>query len=592
MSTTPELQDNDLDGFDPYLYMGREEEATYHFLNIPGYDGNPLIEALGPFLTQQEVARRLIYLPDVRPTDRLRPIRERYDLIWEAAEFYKPTSHVLQLEEKLSRLVRAGYKARNPLDPWHQRRVHGRVDALSASGVSGLTVPDLGRGGWAPRAPLDAGPSAYGAQRWRRPQVTALTVLGLSGVGKTSAVMQILNLYPQRIRHTLYPGPGYRGRWDGEAGGRPFTQTQLVWLLLQCPHNRSTNSLCKSFFAAVDRLMGTNYSRIFRHGKGTNRSMLVLEMARVALNHHLGALVIDEVQALSVAKSQGHSEMLEFFTELRNTIGIPVILIGTPRAAPILTDELHGARRGESVGSFRWLNMQEDAEWEEFIRTLWAYQYIASPCELTDKLSHALYHESAGITDYAVKLFFLAQIRAMEVAAAGGRSERLTPAIISSVAKDSIPLGRPALALLRTVRPSTTFKTLAGIPEIAQLKHEAAMEAAIERINEIEGLNGGRERPAAGVEGHAPATGPSRTGTPPVTGGDGTEDPSGDALLDPRRSRRAADAPTAPHDSIMAIVAAAKERAVVPYQALLDAGLICRLQDELAAHAAPTEGVA
>lgn len=588
--TTPKIDIPDQDDeFNPYLYLGREEDAAYHFLDIPGHDGNPLPEALGPFLSREEVARRLTYLPDVRPSDRLRPIRDRYELIWEATDFYKPMSQVIQLEEKFSRLARAGYKWRNPFDPWHQRRVHGRVDSLAAGHVS-----DLNGAGGVLHTTQSGEPFGRGPHRRSRPLVTGLTVLGLGGVGKSSAFWEILNLYPQVIRHTRYPGPAYRGRWDGPAEGRPFTQTQIVWLYLPCPHNRSTNTLCRYFFATVDAILGTNYSKIFRQGRGLNRSTLILEMARVALNHHLGALVMDEVQVLSVAKSRGHQEMLDFFTELRNMIGIPVILIGTPRAAPILTAELHGARRGEALGSFKWLNMREDAEWREFITALWTYQYIQNPSDLTDSLSHALYHESAGITDYAIKLFFLAQIRAIEVAAATGKAEKLSPALITSVAKDSIPLGRPALAQLRRVTPSTSFKTLAGIPEIEQIEHEAVIEAAIERSNKIETLNGGHERPVMEVNAHVPAESPGLPKTPPVddTGYNGADNPSSVTPVRGHRGRRMTDTQVAGNDSIMAIVAAAQSRKVTPYEALLSAGLICQLENEIIPHAIPaTEAV-
>ncbi len=48
-------------------------------------------------------------------------------------------------------------------------------------------------------------------------------------------------------------------------------------------------------------------------------------------------LIIDEIQSLSLAKSGGGAEkMLNFFMTLINTIGVPVVLIGTNKAMSVL----------------------------------------------------------------------------------------------------------------------------------------------------------------------------------------------------------------------------------------------------------------
>lgn len=49
-------------------------------------------------------------------------------------------------------------------------------------------------------------------------------------------------------------------------------------------------------------------------------------MALVAANHHLGVLVIDEIQRLNLAKSGGAEKMLNFFTQLVNSVGVPVVI--------------------------------------------------------------------------------------------------------------------------------------------------------------------------------------------------------------------------------------------------------------------------
>jgi hypothetical protein len=89
--------------------------------------------------------------------------------------------------------------------------------------------------------------------------------------------------------------------------------------------------------------------------------------------------------------------------------------------------------------------MEQDDVWELFVESLWRYQYIRKACPLKPELSHALYDVTQGITDFAVKVYMLAQVRAI----ATGK-EAVTENIIRSVAKDSLRLAQPILSALKT----------------------------------------------------------------------------------------------------------------------------------------------
>ena len=58
--------------------------------------------------------------------------------------------------------------------------------------------------------------------------------------------------------------------------------------------------------------------------------------------------------------------MLNFFVQLVNTIGVPVILIGTYKASSILDGEFRNARRVSGQGDLIWSRMQNDDEWDYF----------------------------------------------------------------------------------------------------------------------------------------------------------------------------------------------------------------------------------
>jgi hypothetical protein len=194
-------------------------------------------------------------------------------------------------------------------------------------------------------------------------------------------------------------------------------------------------------------------------------------MAYVAAVHGLGVLVIDEIQHLTEAHSGGAQKMLNFFVQLVNTIGMPVVLVGTPKAQTILTSEFRQIRRGSGQGDMVWDRMQLDSVWELFVESLWQYQYVRQRTPLTPQLSATLYDVSQGITDFAVKIFILAQIRAMT-----SQQETLSADILRSVAYDSLRLAAPALQALR----SGDTRALHQLADLAPLDVFAHIQRALE----------------------------------------------------------------------------------------------------------------
>jgi hypothetical protein len=185
-------------------------------------------------------------------------------------------------------------------------------------------------------------------------------------VGKSTALRSIFALYNQIINYSRYQG-------------QPFTLRQLVYIKLECPQDGSLGGLCKAFFKEVDRLLETNTYRLYvKSGRRTVDEM-VIDMAGVASRHFLGVLIIDEIQNLREAKGEGAAHVLNFLVQLGNELGIPVVLVGTPKAQAILTGEFRRARRASGLGAFPWDRMKEDEEWEIFTRALWRYQYVRKP---------------------------------------------------------------------------------------------------------------------------------------------------------------------------------------------------------------------
>jgi hypothetical protein len=177
--------------------------------------------------------------------------------------------------------------------------------------------------------------------------------------------------------------------------------------------------------------------------------------------------VFDEIQDLSEAKSGGATRMLNFFVQLENTLGIPFVLIGTPKAKALLSGEFRQARRISEQGDIYWRPMREteekensappdviDPDWNVFVRAMWRYWYLRNPYELpadllNDEVIQEIYKVSKGITALVVTIFFLAQRRAIT-----GREETLTKSVIKSAVKDNQYFVNQILDQLGEARPS------------------------------------------------------------------------------------------------------------------------------------------
>src|SRR6266699_335294 len=416
-------------------YRYRGIKACYHKQEIPNYKGNPLLEALIPMLKEEEIGPLLRYDPGYDEQYRQWEPELRLHLIVDALRFVEPLSNHLALAQLLDCLLRSGYVGRNPFPrKAHLLNHRARLERMKA-GLSALPLlQSTGR---------------------------EISVIGLSGVGKTTALKSILALYDQIINHGRYRG-------------KPFTLRQLVYVKLECPQDGSLGGLCKAFFKEVDRLLETNTYRLYvKSGRRTVDEMLI-DMAEVAARHFLGFLVIDEIQNLREANGDGAARVHNFLVQLGNELGIPVVLVGTPKAQSILTGEFRRARRASGLGAFPWDRMKEDEEWEVFTNALWKYQYVRKPIPRTDEILHTLYFESQGITDLAVKVFMLAQIEAI-TRARNDEEEEVTKGLMESVAQDRLRYMQRFLNALRSTNPDAVKE----FEDIAPIDLEFAVSEAI-----------------------------------------------------------------------------------------------------------------
>ena len=380
--------------------------AVYQTAKLSAYQGNPLIEALPPlnsFLNDSSALKGSLRctIEDIH----LNGVERAHCICRIIDDFFQPLSQHIQLHERLSLMIRGGYVGRNPETGDWAKHIQNGYERVISGDLKAIKFTDVNS------------------------TAQSMTLIGCSGNGKTTAMKQLLSLYPQVIYHP----------------DRNFEQ--VVYLKIDCSHDGSLKELCLNFFRAMDRALGTtNYQKQYSTSKRPSIETLLAAMAQVANSHAVGVLIIDEIQHLSRSRSGGSEKMLNFFVTLVNTIGLPVILVGTPRAREIFEADMRSARRGSGLGAIFWDPMEEGREWKALTDKLWSLQWLQKRDEvLSDEIRALWYDLSQGVLDIVVKLFVLCQLRAIAT-----RVERITPKLVQQVYQDELKPVHPMLAALRS----------------------------------------------------------------------------------------------------------------------------------------------
>lgn len=377
--------------------------AKYKDQKLPEYNNNPLIQALPPILSEEEIIDQLMRLPNYDVQERELDTHLRFHCIERLSRFFQPLEKTIDLQRVVCALLMQGYLARNISEAGYARRTRQIHEAIKAG--DGKNIDTY----------VDVPTSASG-----------LTLIGPSGMGKSTNFINILKLYPQVILH------------------REYSTYQIVWLKVDCPHAGSLKGLCTDIFLAVDGLLGTNYFDKFGKSRNSEDHMLA-QVAQIAHTHHIGLLVIDEMQNLVTAR-RSCSDMLNFLVKMDNIVGIPVIRVGTNEAFPILQGNFRNARRGTGEGSVIWDRMINDDEWHFFMQTIWEYQWTKISTDFSDEFNEVFYDECQGIIDIAIKLYKMVQWRAISL----GEEERISVDLIKQAAKDGLYLVKPMLDAIRS----------------------------------------------------------------------------------------------------------------------------------------------
>ena len=411
--------------------------AHYRPSPIFDYMNNPLIEALPPILSEMEAAQSIAHFPTGPDDERNLPKEIRLHCIDRVRGLVQPLPIHLELESAVSAIIRSGYVGRNPMNAATWKQLH--TMSINRQFNCGFNST-----------------------------ASTFSLIGLSGIGKSTALNVVLNLYPQTIIHCQYQK-------------NEFIHTQITWLKVECPFDGSLSGLCLAFFKALDKALGVDgkHSPQMRSGMGIQG--MIQRMEQLASTYFIGALFIDELQHLNCAKTGGKDNMLNFFVNLINSIGIPVVFVGTNSMVDLFSDVLRNARRACGLGIYDFKRPnQGDASWDMLVNVLWDYQWVKRPGLLNPEVREVLYRHTQGVTDFLAKIMILAQRYAIQ-----SNIETLNADVFNHVADTKMKLLKPALAALRSgdLAAMNRFEDL--MPPDVQLEAMISHQAPVLSLNTL-----------------------------------------------------------------------------------------------------------
>ena len=386
---------------------------------LPELWRNPFTRVLGAPSEWVDLHDALVVTPERSESERKLPHTLRRYCVLRVFDAVVPVEAQVDLSERIGMVIRQGYKARDPA-----RGTHRPALLASAAAIQKL-----------------AGGADVASAKGQMPVLThshpvAFALIGDPGTGKTTITRRTLAGIQQVVEQSL-----------------PYAIIkQVVWLEVQCPSTGGRKQLCIAILAAFDRLLGTRYAERFgAEGKRVSGDQMMLFVQHLVTLHAVGLIVIDEIQHAKQS-TEGVKPLMNFLVTLVNSLSVPVMLIGTNDARSIVEGEFREARRASGLGQPNWFRMSRGEEWDDWLKGLWVNQWTATPTELTPAISEAIYDESQGVIDLAVKLYVLGQFRAISRGEGYGEEEVLTPELFRAVARDEFALIAPMITAMRENR--------------------------------------------------------------------------------------------------------------------------------------------
>lgn len=219
-------------------YNGLHVAAQYKEQINPKNRENPFIEALPDRIDIDSFIDILSSEPPKDTRFKQLPVEDRLELVQQIKpDFWLPFPAHYDKYRNLYSMIKLGYQSRNPLQAIYNRQFAVGLDNIFKAGLDGEGRNLAG--------------NVHTAQ--------SLVEIAINGFGKSQVYERMLNqLFPKVIHHNKYHD-------------RILTTTQLVWLKVECPYNKSVGTFIKSFYAEVDKALGTAFYEKWGRETGDHR---------------------------------------------------------------------------------------------------------------------------------------------------------------------------------------------------------------------------------------------------------------------------------------------------------------------------------
>jgi hypothetical protein len=359
---------------------------------------NPFLRAL-PSLPSNEELKRLIGSQRPAPDEKVRgfPAAERLRLLSELRTLHIPLGRDVELMHYVYDQLHDRYSSCIP-NPKRVEGQRGRVDAFIRRALARDTEGDF--------------------------EATGSALIAPSACGKSRCLKRILRLIPQTVDMDIAKDPG-------------LPPKIVVWIRVECPSNRKVSALITAIIDAIELAL---CEKIDEDIRGGNISQNVSAIGQICEDCCLGILVLDEIQHVLNKHRKPEPEIMNFLVALGNTLGVPIMLVGTPLAQRVVGNQMRQARR--MIGP-TWTALSHGSKpWNDFIGGIHPFQFTENlaPVEF---LSDSLYRCSQGLPGIAILVFRYSQ----RYAILSGES-CINTGVVDAVVDDLFEIIKPMIAAL------------------------------------------------------------------------------------------------------------------------------------------------
>lgn len=340
---------------------------------------NDILSQLSPMISGKDLIKEMTVLPKYDESIRSQPSTVRLVSLSDIYNIYIPSAMSVEIYSKLYlALIRSLQKKSGIAAQIQRNENHKRIHRRESNSILGGS--------------------------------DSFTVIGSSGIGKSTAINRVIELI-------------------SEKGIIDNSHTKIIpCLVVQCPFDCSTKGLLLEILRKADGFLNSDYYTKVLRNRAT-ADMLIGYVAQVSLNH-IGLLIVDEIQ--NVTNNKNGKSLIGMLTQLINSSGISICMVGTPECTVFFEQAQHLARR--SLGLYYGAN-EYNQFFCDFCTTLFRYQYIKNKAEISDGIIRWLYDHSGGIISVVVSLIHDAQ----EIAILNG-SETLNPDTLNEAYKNRLTM--------------------------------------------------------------------------------------------------------------------------------------------------------